>query len=264
MLDVVRSGKAVAAAVVVALSTLAAGVGAPRRRGGADPGTVSPAPRARRSRPTTCGTRPSPACPSTRTAPPGSPPWTPPPPSSTRTTALRPTRRSPTASRGRSSPRGPRLPSGSSTRPRAIPVPIHCRPARPSSRVGPHALMVEPGHLHALREFATHYRAGGRSRPVGAVWSLDSDALRPAGWTSADAAGLPILPGLVNYDEVASGAMDHAIRFTVACTQESYLWPARHEAGQPDASCPRWVPGSGCRRPSPCPPRPPRRSARRC
>jgi hypothetical protein len=70
------------------------------------------------------------------------------------------------------------------------------------------------------------------------MWSLYSDALRPAGWTSADAAGLPILPGLVNYDEVASGSMDHAIRFTAECTQQSYLWPARHEAGQADASCP--------------------------
>ena len=102
-----------------------------------------------------------------------------------------------------------------------------------------HALMVDPATCTLYETFDTHFHPHGRSKAgSGAIWSLGSDALRPAGWTSADAAGLPILPGLVNYDEVASGAMDHAIRFTVACTQEAYLWPARHEAGQADASCP--------------------------
>jgi hypothetical protein len=87
--------------------------------------------------------------------------------------------------------------------------------------------------------YDTHYRARGRSDAgSGAIWNLNSNALRPAGFTSADAAGLPILPGLVNYDEVASGAMNHAIRFTAQCTQQSYLWPARHEAGQSNANCP--------------------------
>ena len=59
---------------------------------------------------------------------------------------------------------------------------------------------------------------------------LGSNALRPAGWTSADAAGLPILPGLVRYDEVAAGVIRHALRFTVSRTQQAYLWPARHYA----------------------------------
>jgi hypothetical protein len=67
---------------------------------------------------------------------------------------------------------------------------------------------------------------------------LNSDALRPAGWTSADAAGLPILPLLANYDQAASGVMDHAIRVTAACTSQSYVWPARHQAGQSNTSCP--------------------------
>ena len=102
-----------------------------------------------------------------------------------------------------------------------------------------HALMVDPASCTLYETWDTHYRPGGKSHAgSGAVWNLSSDALRPAGWTSADAAGLPVLPGLVNYDEVASGAMDHAIRFTAACTQQSYVWPARHEAGQADASCP--------------------------
>jgi hypothetical protein len=64
----------------------------------------------------------------------------------------------------------------------------------------------------------------------GAIFNLLSDALRPATWTSADAAGLPIFPGLVRYDEIAAGAIRHAIRFTVPKTQNSFVWPARHEA----------------------------------
>ncbi|MFJ9411301.1 hypothetical protein [Streptomyces sp. NPDC101393] len=65
----------------------------------------------------------------------------------------------------------------------------------------------------------------------GAVFDLHSNALRPEGWTSADAAGLPILPGLVRYDEVAAGEIDHALRITVPRSNTSHLWPARHDAG---------------------------------
>jgi hypothetical protein len=73
---------------------------------------------------------------------------------------------------------------------------------------------------------------------VGGAWEADSaarydltsNALRPETWTSADAAGLPIYPGLVRYDEVASGEIHHAIRFTVSETQRAYVWPARHFA----------------------------------
>jgi hypothetical protein len=65
----------------------------------------------------------------------------------------------------------------------------------------------------------------------GATWSLTSNKLRPLGWTSADAAGLPILPGLLRYDEVAARSIDHAIRFTTDVTDKRFLWPARHEAG---------------------------------
>jgi len=64
----------------------------------------------------------------------------------------------------------------------------------------------------------------------GAIFDLSSNALRPAGWTSADAAGLPILPGLVRYDEVAGGEIPHAIRFTAPQTRNAYVWPARHYA----------------------------------
>jgi hypothetical protein len=102
-----------------------------------------------------------------------------------------------------------------------------------------HAIMVDPSSCTLYELWDTYYHPDGKSTAgSGAIWSLRSNALRPAGWTSADAAGLPILPGLVNYDEVASGTMDHAIRFTAGCTQESYVWPARHEAGQSNQSCP--------------------------
>lgn len=64
----------------------------------------------------------------------------------------------------------------------------------------------------------------------GAIFDLKSNALRPDGWTSADAAGLPILPGLVRYDEVTKGEIRHAIRFTAPQTRKAYVWPARHFA----------------------------------
>ena len=75
------------------------------------------------------------------------------------------------------------------------------------------------------RRTATGWAAGS-----GATWSLRSNALRPAGWTSADAAGLPILSGLVRYDEVAAGFIGHAIRFTAPKTRRAYIYPARHFA----------------------------------
>jgi hypothetical protein len=68
------------------------------------------------------------------------------------------------------------------------------------------------------------------SASSGARYDLRSNALRPNGWTSADAAGLPIYPGLVLYDEVASGTITHAIRFTAPQTQKAHVWPARHNA----------------------------------
>jgi hypothetical protein len=64
----------------------------------------------------------------------------------------------------------------------------------------------------------------------GAIFNLRTNALRPDTWTSADAAGLPILAGLVRYDEVAAGAINHALRFTAPQTRKAYVWPARHYA----------------------------------
>jgi hypothetical protein len=93
-----------------------------------------------------------------------------------------------------------------------------------------HALIVDRDscrlyELYALRRDGGRWTAGS-----GAIWDLRSNHLRPAGWTSADAAGLPIMPGLARYDEVARGRIDHALRFTVSRTRRSYVWPARHVA----------------------------------
>jgi hypothetical protein len=102
----------------------------------------------------------------------------------------------------------------------------------PGSTGDRHALMVDPSTCTLYELYDAHFRSAMRSTAgSGAIWSLRSNRLRPSGWTSADAAGLPILPGLVNYDEVRSGHIDHAIRFTAQTTSTRYLWPARHQAG---------------------------------
>ena len=86
--------------------------------------------------------------------------------------------------------------------------------------------------------YAARWNGGDPRAGSGAIFDLTSNALRPAGWTSADAAGLPIYPGLLQYDEVASGVVDHAIRVTADCTFDAYVWPARHAAGTNDRRCP--------------------------
>jgi hypothetical protein len=111
----------------------------------------------------------------------------------------------------------------------AGPYPI---PAKPNIEYGSdhHILMVDTGACK-LYELSGMRKKNGTWRGwSGAIWSLNSNALRPAGWTSADAAGLPILPGLARYDEVSAGHIDHALRFTVAHTRRAYVYPARHYA----------------------------------
>ena len=83
-----------------------------------------------------------------------------------------------------------------------------------------------------LYEIFAADKSGGRwYGGSGAIWNLRSNKLRPNGWTSADAAGLPILPGLARYDEVAAGAIRHALRFTAPRTCPDHIYPARHDAG---------------------------------
>jgi hypothetical protein len=94
-----------------------------------------------------------------------------------------------------------------------------------------HALMVNPSTCTLYELYDARYSAAGSTAGSGAIWNLNSNNLRPSGWTSADAAGLPILPGLLRYDEVQSGTITHAIRMTAASTATSFIWPARHSAG---------------------------------
>ncbi len=85
--------------------------------------------------------------------------------------------------------------------------------------------------IFAAGESGGHWYGGS-----GAIWDLRSNHLRPNGWTSADAAGLPILPGLARYDEVAAGAIRHALRFTAPDTCSGHIYPARHDAGSGSCS----------------------------
>jgi hypothetical protein len=94
-----------------------------------------------------------------------------------------------------------------------------------------HAIIVDKGVCKLYETYATREKDGRWYAGSGAVWSLGSDALRPDGWTSADAAGLPILPGLLRWNEVRHGDVDHAIRFTTDITSTHHIWPARHDAG---------------------------------
>jgi hypothetical protein len=94
-----------------------------------------------------------------------------------------------------------------------------------------HALIVDRDSCKLYELFALYPTAtGGWRAGSGAIFDLRSNKLRPAGWTSADAAGLPILPGLARYEDVAKGRIDHALRFTVEETRRAYVWPARHVA----------------------------------
>jgi len=93
-----------------------------------------------------------------------------------------------------------------------------------------HAIAVDTDNCILYELYAAYPQATSWQAGSGAIFNLESDALRPATWTSADAAGLPIFPGLVRYDEIVTGAIHHAIRFTVPQTQKAYVWPARHYA----------------------------------
>jgi hypothetical protein len=97
-----------------------------------------------------------------------------------------------------------------------------------------HAIIVDRSSCRLYELYALYPKGHGWSAGSGAIWSLRSNKLRPAGWTSADAAGLPIFPGLARYDEVKRGVIDHALRFTVQRTRRAYVFPARHYASSSD------------------------------
>ena len=117
--------------------------------------------------------------------------------------------------------------------PYPIPKSVHIEGGRASTG-DRHALLIDKNACKLYELYALYPKGGGWTAGSGAIWNLRSNALRPAGWTSADAAGLPIFPGLARYDEVARGVINHALRFTAARTRRQYVYPARHYASSSD------------------------------
>jgi hypothetical protein len=118
---------------------------------------------------------------------------------------------------------------GSESDPGPYPIPSNA-PVEAGSDA--HVLTLDAGNctLYEMYNASKDPNGAGWFADSGAVFNLSSNALRPDGWTSADAAGLPILPGLVRYDEVTAGSINHALRFTLAQTQRAYVHPATHYA----------------------------------
>jgi class 3 adenylate cyclase len=98
-----------------------------------------------------------------------------------------------------------------------------------------HAIIVDETSCTLYELFGVSGSGSTWEADTGAIWDLTSNDLRPIGWTSADAAGLPIFPGLARYSEVEEGEITHALRFTAEATREAFIYPARHEASDSDA-----------------------------
>jgi hypothetical protein len=128
----------------------------------------------------------------------------------------------------------------------AYPIPRDARiEGGPRSDGDRHVILLDRSRCRAYELFAAYLRSDGTWRAgSGAVFDLRANRLRPRGWTSADAAGLSILAGLVRYEEVAAGRIDHAIRVTAPRTRDAYVWPARHAAS---SSSDRTLPPMGLR-----------------
>ena len=125
--------------------------------------------------------------------------------------------------------------------PGPYPIPPNAPIEGGSSSAGDrHVLVVDRDACRLWELYSAYPQNGGASWTAGsgATWDLNSNGMRPLGWTSGDAAGLPILPGLVRYDEVAAGVIDHVIRFTAPRTANAYVWPASHKAATGGASDP--------------------------
>lgn len=120
---------------------------------------------------------------------------------------------------------------GDESDPGPYPVPLAAPVEGGSASTGDrHVLAVDTDHCVLYEMYRAFPQSDHWDADSGAVFDLRSNRLRPDRWTSADAAGLPILPGLVRYDEVASGLIRHALRFTAARTQRGFIHPATHFA----------------------------------
>jgi hypothetical protein len=123
----------------------------------------------------------------------------------------------------------------------AYPIPQHVHiEGGPHASGDRHAILVDKSTCRLYELYDLRPASHGWTAGSGAVWNLRSNHLRPGGWTSADAAGLPIFPGLARWDEVARGQIDHALRFTAPQTRRAYVYPARHYAS--DSSDPSLPP----------------------
>jgi hypothetical protein len=121
------------------------------------------------------------------------------------------------------------------------PIPLHVHIEGGAHAPGDrHAILVNRSTCRLYELFDLRHTSRGWTAGSGATWSLRSNHLRHVGWTSADAAGLPIFPGLARWDEVARGTIDHALRFTAAQTRRAFVYPARHYAS--DSSDPSLPP----------------------
>jgi len=119
---------------------------------------------------------------------------------------------------------------GEESEPGPYPIPASA-PVEGAAEAGDrHVLVLQRGSCRVYELYSARRRGSGWEAGSGAVFNLRSNALRPEGWTSADAAGLPILPLLVRYPEVRAGHIEHALRVTVQRTQRGYIHPATHFA----------------------------------
>ncbi|MBI1754477.1 MAG: Ig-like domain-containing protein [Acidobacteria bacterium] len=127
---------------------------------------------------------------------------------------------------------------GDESDPGPMPIPPTAPVEGGDGSTGDRHVLVMDRDTCLLYELGNGYRQSNNSWVASgaAVWDLKSNALRPYGWTSADAAGLPIFPGLARYDEVAAGAISHALRFTVPVSRKAYVLPATHQAGSSTSS----------------------------
>ncbi len=132
-------------------------------------------------------------------------------------------------------PKQPRVPIafsefGEESEPGPYPIPPNAPVEGAGEEGDRHVLILQKGTCKLYELYSAHRHGAGWEAGSGAVFNLRSNALRPEGWTSADAAGLPIMPLLVRYDEVRAGQIDHALRVTVTRTQSGYIHPATHLA----------------------------------
>ncbi len=126
---------------------------------------------------------------------------------------------------------------GDESDPGPYPIPLNA-PIEGNGEGDAHVLALQQGSCKLYEMYNAHPTSSGWDASSGAVFDLSSNALRPDRWTSADAAGLPILPGLVRYDEVQAGEIDHAVRVTVGTVQKAWVHPATHYGTSNDPNTP--------------------------